>query len=1265
MSLPPDQSRPTASVDPSAIQDASGFASALTELRARAALTIREVSRRTSIPSATLGGYFSGRHLPPPTQPAQLSELLSTLGVPDDEHDDWRAALNRVRRVPGPRTAGKVTPYRGLESYGVRDAAWFVGREQFVDLLQTEVAALFDEDGPRLVTLVGASGTGKSSLLRAGLMARLAMEGITPVLLAPGGDPQRSLATALARFRPDTRKRLVVVDQLEEVFAERMPDEERHEFLGSLTDLASQRATVVVTALRADFYGHAVQEPTLLPLLRSHQVLVGPMDEESLRRVIVEPARRAGATVEPELVDLVMRDLSPRGDPPEASALPMMSHALLATWKHARNARLSVSDYVAVGGVAGAVQRTAEQVYGSLDDEGRRTARWLFSQLVNVDEEGVVTRRRLDNGDLDDGDALPHVIEAFVAGRILTATDHTLEISHEVLLTAWPRLGEWLAADRDVLRLRRRISIAAHAWDDSGREREGLLRGGLLDLARPLAEDRTPLNALERSFIAESIEHAAEDERNQRRRLVGLRTLCAVVAVLALVATLLSVYLVRAIGEADEERVAAEGERNSALSRQVAVQASKIQDSAPSLGMQLALAAYELSPTVEARSELLGVTGGTIVSRLVGPEGTMRAVVSPDGDLVATAHTDGVVRLWSDPGDAAPELVAELDVAESGELYAAAFRPDGELFATAGATGVVTVVNLRDPDNPKVWSEPLTGPESAVRDLAFGPDGRTLYAATSDPALFSWRLASPQRAVPLRTIAAPFDGSVQGVAVSPDGVLATGSADGYVRVWRIDGTGLAPLYKLSVGAPTNFVYSVAFSPDGGLIAAGSKDKQVRVWDTGDGSEVTAPLGGFSSWVNSVAFSPDGRSLAGAASGGIVRTWSTDSWELEEDLTGPTNFTSVQFSTYGDRLVTGSIDGTARIYRLGGPRLPPFGDNIWGIAAPTSGDLIYVGVGSSDPQVARVDVSDPLAPVVKRPLLGPASAGPLDGVVGVSPDGTMVAAGTAAGEVVLWRVDESGRPTLTAVLETADELIENISFAGDGRSFAASSDDGTITVYSLERTARPAELARLRIDSMAMGVAVSPDSGLLAVGGADNLVHLWRLDGQAADQAPEKVATLEGFENFVPATAFSPDGRTLAAGSADGTVRLWDVAAPTGPVPLGGPLVGATDTVFGVAFDESGERLAAAGADGILWLWSLDDDGGELTARLPSGGEGLYQVLFRPSGRVFAGGANGQVSSWLTEVEAAEAMVCQVAGSPITEEEWALHVPGADYDPPCR
>jgi WD40 repeat protein len=638
-------------------------------------------------------------------------------------------------------------------------------------------------------------------------------------------------------------------------------------------------------------------------------------------------------------------------------------------------------------------------------------------------------------------------------------------------------------------------------------------------------------------------------------------------------------------------------------------------------------------------------------------------VASPDGKVIATVHSDGVVRFWAGPDGAAPSLVADLAAEKGGELYAAAFSPDGTLFATAGAAGVVTIVDTSDPTQPVAWSEPLVGPASAVQDLTFSANGRTLYAATSDPGLYRWVLQDGEQAAPMRPITR-FGGSVQSVATSSTALLATGSADGLVRVWKLRPKGLIPLYRLSVGASTNFVNSVAFSPDGRLLAAGTKDKRVRVWDTATGSLVTDELGGFTAWVNSVAFSDDGHSLAAAASGGLVRTWNTGTWAPEQSLSGPTNFTSVQFVPGENRLVTGSMDGAARVYYLDGPPLPIFGDNIWGLAAPKSGTPIYVGVGSDDPRIVPAGITDPLdlrfGPALRGPESEGESAGALDGVVGVSPDGTILAAGTAAGHVVVWSMSGSRQAEQVADLHTATQLIENIAFSADGKTFAASSDDGSTTIYALHGSDVPLQLARLQIDTLAMGVAVSPDSSLVAVGGADNQVHLWSLDGSHT----EPITSLEGFDNYVPAAAFSPDGRTLAAGSADGNVRLWDVTSPGSPAPLGKPLVGALDTVFGLAFDPSGERLAAASADGTLWLWSLDKDGAALYARLGNLGGGVYQALFHPSGRVVGGGASGRVTSWSTDVADAEKQICRIAGTPISKDEWAQHVPGVEYDPPC-
>jgi WD40 repeat protein/transcriptional regulator with XRE-family HTH domain len=1257
------------SADPSTITTRAEFAAALTARRNLLGLTVREVSRRTGIPSATLGGYFSGRHLPPLSQPEAFAALLATLGFGGREAGSWREVLIRLRTSAAPRQEEDLAPFRGLLRFDIDDAGWFVGREEVTaDLVTRVLRASAAEDEPRFLALVGASGSGKSSLLRAGVLARLRAEGRPVAVFQPGADPVQGLADALGSLpaAPYDQPCVVAVDQFEELWDARVEEDQREQFLARLTELATgPGCLVVVVAVRADFYGKCVAHPGVLALFRERQALVGAMDRESLRRAVIEPAAKLGRDVEPELIEALLHDLSPRADLDQgfdAATLPLFSHTLLAVWQRASGATLGVAQYVAAGGVAGAVQNTAEEAYGSLTDDQRHFVRRLFGVLVTVDDEGLVTRRRIAHEDLEetDDDAAVEAIETLVRHRILTATEHTLEISHEALLTAWPRLAAWVAEDREDLQLRRRVSVAARDWDDHGRADSALMRGPILELSARFLDPGQrgiTLTTREREFLRASADHESARQAERRRGQRRLKALLASTAALAVVALLLSAYLFQTVGTVRNQRTDAELAHAEALSRQLAAEAAQLRETDPSLAMQLSAAAYDVHPTVEARSSLLEATGDPLVSRLVGPEGVVKAAASPDGSTLSTVAADGRARFWAAAPGHAPTLLSAVRVAKGAALFAGAFSRDGKLFAAGGVDGIATVLDVTDPAHPRKVVDVGNGPDSAIEDLVFSADGSTLYAATGGPSLLRWRLTgSTPVELPATT---GFGGTVQGVALSRQGLVATASADGAVRLWDQRRERLHLVARLPAGDPTNVVYSVAFSPDGRLLAAGSKDKHVRVWGVeGTPRLVNDRFAGFTSWVNSVAFSPDGSLLAAAASGNLTQVWRTDGWQHLTSLPGPTNFTSVQFGPSGRELVTGSIDGITRLWPLDTPRLPPLGDNVWSLAAPAPGSPLYVGVGSADPHVYVADVTDPAAVRSLGPLPdGPESAGLLSGVTAVSPDGRTVVGGTATGHLLVWSPADAAHPPI--VLAGASALIESVAFSPDGRFVAGTSDDGSIPVYEVPAPGRLQPARTLHIEGLAFGVAFSPDGKTLAVTGADHRVHLFDLgDGR-------EIATLKGFSNYAYAVAFTPDGKTLAAAGADRTVRLWDVTDRGRPHPIGPALRGPTDTMFGIGWNDRGDLLEAPSKDGRLWLWRFRSGRATLYARPGSLGAGALQVLSRPhSDVVVVAGMSGLVDALHTDVDQARRLVCASAGTPISRAEWKQYAPGAAYRPPC-
>lgn len=515
-------------------------------------------------------------------QEADLSgdaQIYQASGIADIEHDVFSAEPRhysdgpRARRVLVSGRVAAVSPYPGMVAFGPEDAEWFFGRDRLLAQLIERLDQRLRDGGPLVV--VGASGAGKSSLLRAGLIPRLEQGALAgsqhwPRLsLTPTDRPVTAIAEAIAavidehpadvarqlthdpescidRLRAVLREAggagptmvlVLIIDQLEELFTMCTDQQERHRFLdliSRLTDRGSagqDPVALVVFGLRADFYAHCADYPQLRSALQDGQVIVGPMSSTELRQAIVLPAQLAGLQVEPGLVEVLLWDLgaSAVGGADdaasanyEAGCLPLLAHALRATWLERRGQTLTVEAYRLTGGIPHAVATTAERTFLTLNVAEQRAARALFLRLVKIGDDTGYTRRRVPRWELFGGNTdqrtVLALLDRFTRARLLTQGHDTVEITHNALLRAWPRLRHWIDEDRyDILR-RQQLDEAAAMWEREGRDASALHRGSRLAAAREWVSsqrDHGDLNPTTSAFLAASSRHAV------RRRVLG------------------------------------------------------------------------------------------------------------------------------------------------------------------------------------------------------------------------------------------------------------------------------------------------------------------------------------------------------------------------------------------------------------------------------------------------------------------------------------------------------------------------------------------------------------------------------------------------------------------------------------------------------------------------------------------------------------------------------------------------------------------------
>ncbi|WP_433795753.1 hypothetical protein [Actinoplanes sp. CA-252034] len=797
------------------------------------------MGRLTNYSAAALSDALSGRRLP------SLAITLAVVGACGGDVDEWTERWRRVAAAQRGTDPDAPTPYAGLAAYGVGDADRFFGREAVTGTLVTLV------DERPFVGVFGPSGAGKSSLLQAGLMARTDR---TTILVTPGADPVTELAAAIAHLADEPAHRvrsdlaagpeslrgwlakaggdvLLVVDQFEEVFT-LCGDAERLWLIRALTAAAGPRAHIVV-GVRADFYGHCARHPELVTALHRAQVLVGPMSVEELRSAITEPAVRAGATIETALVARLISDVA--GQP---NALPLVSHALAETWQRRRGVVLTLGGYEDVGGIEHALARTAERTYEHLTEDDRRAARLLFTRLV-VPGDGVEdTKRRARRADLPVPDAL---LDLLAAARLITIDRDTVELTHEALLRAWPRLAGWLAQDRDVLRIQHRLAGAAADWEAHDRDPDILYRGASLDQAAPL---RDRFNDREREFLDAGLD--ADRGRAEAGRRAARRSRRVAAGMAALAILLAGTTLAAAAAQHRAAR-----QRNEALSLRASETARDMIAGRPREAAMLALAAYRLAPTTKARDALL-------LAHAAGGATTLgRGYLDPPGRYALTYGDDtGDQQLWRRDGGA--WLPAGRMSVADGHRHSAGVDDRRAIYWTGRTRS--DLWDLADLDHPYR----IAAPDGLGMLDGMDRSGSLLSAVGLDGTARVWRPGdSSFRRLP--------PGDVVGTAVLADGsgiILSRrqGNQDA-IESWTPDGRLIATL--LHVPHP-----AVVQAGAGGLIAVTSYlgNATVTIMDVTDAEapRVVARADGLDE-TNTPAFDSAGRTVA-VVDGAEARVW---------------------------------------------------------------------------------------------------------------------------------------------------------------------------------------------------------------------------------------------------------------------------------------------------------------------------------------------------------------------------------------------------------
>jgi len=1183
-----------------------------------------------------------------------------------------------IRREDAPSLG--LCPYKGLDYFDEADADLFVGREGLTEKLVQELIDLINDkqssNNGRFFAIVGASGSGKSSLVRAGLVPAMRWNKESANwlihILTPTVHPLESLAvtltresslTATAQLMDDLVREpralslfvhreikangstyfLLVIDQFEELFALCHSVEERTAFIDNLLSAAFEEdgKAIIVITLRADFYAHCASFLQLRQALARHQEYIGAMSDEEMRRAIEEPAKRGRWDFDEGLVDLILHDVGH-----EPGALPLLSHALLETWHRRQGRTLTLSGYISSGGVRGAIAETAEAVFtDQFNPKQQAIARRIFLRLTELGDETATgdTRRRATITELimkpEETDAIHLVLKALADARLVTTSEDSVQVAHEALIREWPTLRGWLEDNREGLRLHRQLTEAAQEWQTAGREPGILFRGARLAHAGEWAfVHPDDMNALEKEFLQASIDsnerEAAEREAQRQRELetaqklanterqraedgikssARLRRRAILLSLVGAVAVLLAVIAIFAWQQSSSRAAS-----NLSLSLAAAAQEANA-GGRGDLALALALEAVNINhPPEEAEKALRTVAlgSGTRAVFHAGNQPVLAVAISMDGKIAIS----GSCAQLDDQGDC-----------QSGELSLWDLVSAKEVNHWTGHAGMVTAVAISQDGqtlisggadgsiliwqlNGKLEAE-LGQQAGSITGLSIVPSTGDLLSSSADGALALWDVATHQKLMDFD----PTNSPINDIAIAEKSLKAvSGQQDGSIILWDL--TSPHPLFRVNQGDRIN---AVALNSNATRIFLTMGEKLfpfMRMLDGQDGSKISEY--GISTINSALALSPDESYLLIPIRSMLIQ-FDVNKWSQQGNLWGPEkDITALSISQDGRSAVSGSVDGEVRVWNLGDQL------DIQKIMIPGDG----------------LDALD------------------------VSPDGNYLALSDTAvdgiNQPALWDISQSR--VITTYFGLDGKILPNaMKFSPDGHYLAAAgiqiTPSAPIVIIWDVKTGRLI-CQRKDFKSLGRAVAFSPDSAHLLAGSQNP-------DTQMGELILYNVQSCQVEKNYdsqgdVSTIAFTSDGSQAVTGAGYyGRAILWDVATATQirqfTYPFKGPVLGVAfgpgeTTILGSAYADlylwdvetgkiirsysghspfpwnldlsSDYKYAVSGAlDGTLILWDFQEGKELYRVHFP---DTVYTVAFSPDSKtVYAASVDGTLAEW--------------------------------------